>query len=474
MNRNAHITLPDRFDVLKRKADSHMSEIIDPVDHALDHLDALVVDMNASGRGAMLILRGDSGSGKSTFIHTVGLFRESVETVSIPKTEDVSAALERLTKTSAPLRVVVLEGREALTDVSLEMLEKAVHAINSFVRTEAGENTLVAWTVNTDDLANRLAKLADAIGAEALTGLMGPIYRFSGPGKARFLSITNNTLARLNQGQSIHDLGISDDRANDLLQKSSTIGGFLASVRQDLTANEGKIRALVKKERCRVWCVVIAGNDPDNDVDAVTRGTMYSADIDRLLSVTNANIVADLKKQPERLGLLGTFFDARVLHLPVHTALAATRSFADEALKKQMTAAGMSTVADLDVVERFSETNLARSFSETPIRARRVGGKIGSNTVASFEKLSAIAATNDSLLNKAVAECLKTAGLCTTYKLEQTFGEGMTRRTDILAETSAGPIRLEMMWRRKTGRAEIANYVLTKLYNYGRAIKYLD
>lgn len=474
MNSTAPITLPDRFDVLKRKADNQMAEIIDPVDDGLAHIDSIVVDMEASGRGSMIILRGDSGTGKSTFIHTVGLFRDSVETVSIPKMDDVSVALEKLPPTTARLRIVVLEGREALTDVSLELLEKAIHAINSFVRTDAGEATLVAWTVNTDDLASRLADLARAIGAEALTGLEGPIYKFSGPDKKRFLAITNNTLARLNQGQNIHDLGVSDDRANALLASSSTIGSFLANIRKDLTTNEGRIKTLVKKERCRVWCVVIAGNDPDNDVDAITRGTMYSADIDRLLSVTNANIVADLKKQPERLGLLGTFFDARILHLPALAALSAARSYADEALKKQMAAAGMSTVPDSDVVDRFSQTNLAGSFTDKPIRARKTGGKIGSNTVASFEKLSAIAATNDSLLNKAVAECLKATGVCVSYKLEQNFGEGMTRRTDILAETSSGPIRLEMMWRKKTGRAEIANYVLGKLYNYGRAIGYLD
>jgi hypothetical protein len=31
-----------------------------------------------------------------------------------------------------------------------------------------------------------------------------------------------------------------------------------------------------------------------------------------------------------------------------------------------------------------------------------------------------------------------------------------------------------VMWRKSTGRAEIANYVLTKLYNYGRAIGLLS
>jgi DNA (cytosine-5)-methyltransferase 1 len=33
-----------------------------------------------------------------------------------------------------------------------------------------------------------------------------------------------------------------------------------------------------------------------------------------------------------------------------------------------------------------------------------------------------------------------------------------------------GPIRIEIMWRSTTSRADIANYVLSKLGNYGKAI----
>jgi hypothetical protein len=46
--------------------------------------------------------------------------------------------------------------------------------------------------------------------------------------------------------------------------------------------------------------------------------------------------------------------------------------------------------------------------------------------------------------------------------------------TDIICHDSKDIVRLELMWRSKTGRAEIANYTLTKLYNYGRAIDFLS
>jgi lipid A disaccharide synthetase len=46
----------------------------------------------------------------------------------------------------------------------------------------------------------------------------------------------------------------------------------------------------------------------------------------------------------------------------------------------------------------------------------------------------------------------------------------MTRYTDILADSPIGTIRIEVMWRKRTSRAEIANYVLTKVWQYGQSL----
>lgn len=468
------ISLPDRYDMLARKAVGQLSQIISPVDAALEHIDVLHADMRASSRGIFLIIRGDSGTGKSTFIHTIGLFRNDVETVSFPKERDIAEVLQSLGPTKHQLRIVVFEGREALTDVSRELLEKSIHAINSFVRTSDGERTIVAWPANRDDLATTLASLAAEIGAEALTGLDDPIFRFQGPTKAEFVPIVNKTLALLNEGETLHDLGISDERSIQLVDESPTIGVFLAKVRRDLLSNQRQLTTLVKKEMCRVWVVVLAGNEPEGDIDALTRGTMYSADIDRMLSVTNANIVRELKEFPEKLGMLGTYLDARVLHVPVLAALAAVRTYANDNLRNMMKGAGMLAAPEKDAKERLADTNLVASFRNTPIGARKVGGKVGSNSIAAFEKLTSIASTNDVELNKAIAACLVDLGVVSACSYEQDFGTGMTRRTDIVAASDSGTIRLEMMWRKRTGRAEIANYVLTKLFNYGKAIGYLS
>jgi DNA (cytosine-5)-methyltransferase 1 len=120
------------------------------------------------------------------------------------------------------------------------------------------------------------------------------------------------------------------------------------------------------------------------------------------------------------------------------------------------------------------KSDLAKAFTNEKIGMGTKGAPTGSNSINAFEKLSSIAASNDILLNKAIARALKKAGYILDYKLENDFGYGLTRRTDIFCITKDVPIRLELMWRKKTSQAEIANYVLTKLYNYGKAIGLLN
>ena len=102
------------------------------------------------------------------------------------------------------------------------------------------------------------------------------------------------------------------------------------------------------------------------------------------------------------------------------------------------------------------------------------GGKAGSNTEEAFKKLASVAQSGDVALNKAVSAAFKDAGYINRFETEKDLGVGLTRRTDVYCQSNQGAIRMEMMWRARTSRAEIANYVLTKIFNYGRAIGFLS
>ena len=114
MSQQLELFVPDRFDMLQRKAPSQLDSIVVPVEDGLTRVKALHRDMIAASRGGFLLMRGDSGCGKSTFLNTLSLFLGSVDVQSIPRERSIEEALRRVGAPSADLRVVVIEGRDAL------------------------------------------------------------------------------------------------------------------------------------------------------------------------------------------------------------------------------------------------------------------------------------------------------------------------------------------------------------------------
>ncbi len=207
----------------------------------------------------------------------------------------------------------------------------------------------------------------------------------------------------------------------------------------------------------------------------MTRGSFGSCDIQRLCNGTRANIVKEIKGYPDKLGLLAGFFDARITYIPVVTLLSISRSFCDAELQEKLKEANIRTdIADKeDAKKRLLESQFAQILANEQIGLLKSRSTIGTDTRKSFTNLASIASRNDRKLNKALAEALREVGLISGYESEVDFGDGLTRRTDLVIECDLGKIRLEVMWRNKTSKAGIANYTLTKLHNYGKALGFL-
>jgi DNA (cytosine-5)-methyltransferase 1 len=470
--------VPDRFDVLERRAkhQHELKNIIVAVDDALASLDDTYSDIVAAGRGSFWVFRGSSGSGKSTFLHTVNLFRPEVETLSIQSDEPVPQTLTDLRKAEPvlkKLRIIVIEGREALTDFSVDQLEKDLHSINSFIRSKSGERTLVVWPCNADDLEERLIKLAERIGADSLLGVGDPVYRFQGPPQDQYIEIATRTIETLNEGASLVDLGVLEYRAKQLIQQAETIGKYLNLLRQELRKNEKNVEKLFAQEKCRMWIVVIAGNNPEQEVAALTRGGYSKADIPCLMNSTQANVVEYLKRYSDKIGILGTVLEAKVIYLPIATARSIVIKYANDELREKMIQAKMPLRKEAKADDRLMKSELAQAFQASPKGLSRTNSPSRSSREP-FEKLTIIAQKNDELLNLAIGKGLKACGLVSDCKTEAELRGRIKLRSDLLCTTDSGLVRVELMWTKWANRADIANYVLKKLQSYGQAIGLLE
>jgi len=467
--------VPFRFESVEKMAfrgGEDLKSLIVPVPAGLRKIDELHSDMLSSLMGGFLILQGPTGSGKTTLLETAGLFRDGVATVVIRRDESVRESLKELPKFAGSLRIIVVADRESLSDTSEVELEAAILATNAFLRTEAGERSLVVWPCNSDPIAARLVEIARMIGGSALLGVDEPTFTYSGPPRSEYLRIARNTIATFNHGASLANLGISDERANALADAAETIGTFLKLLQIEERKNrEVLTNKLIAREQCRMWVVVIAKNDPD--VDGLTRGSYSTADIDRLVSVTDANIVKELKKSPERLGLLGAAFDAKILRLPALTAIEMIQEFADPTLRQRLAENQFAVKGPTDARGRLINSPLVSALQNEPIGPSGQGRKVGPDRLAPFDALVAIARTNDIALNRTLGLALQACELIEQFQTEVDLGEGLKRKSDLVCNPHLDPVRLEIMWRKNTNRAEIANYTLSKLARYGEAIGFL-
>ena len=473
---SARIQIPNRFESLQNFAqDAELSTIVKPVKSGLSKIDGIYDDMLGAGQGAFLVLHGQPGSGKSTFLHTLKLFREGVRTITVNNEQPIDEALWEMPEGPERLRVVVLTGREAVAGISEQDLDRALHAINEFIRSREGLRTLVVWPCTSEAAVRRILAKAGLIGGDALLGVTPSGYPFEGLPKAEYVDVARGTIQALNGGATLIALGVTDDRAAELAGKAPTLGAFLASLRAEELKNRTLLfNHLPERDRYNLWVVVVAGNDPETDVGTLTSGAHFSADIERLLASTDANVVQDLKRYPAKLGLLGRTFDARILHLPIMTAMAVVRDHAGDDLRQRLAAAGFPAKPAGDGLDRLQKSLLARALRGEQVVPRAQGRRPEKAREEEFKRLSQFAKADDGALNRTIAEALKAATLIEGYELEHPIGDAQRRNADVLCDVRGSFVRLEFMWRAASNTGEIARYVLEKLYNYGKAIGFLN
>ncbi|HJZ37134.1 MAG TPA: hypothetical protein VJ204_12770, partial [Solirubrobacterales bacterium] len=129
---------------------------------------------------------------------------------------------------------------------------------------------------------------------------------------------------------------------------------------------------------------------------------------------------------------------------------------------------------DEDAVARLRASELGVLLAADALGLRRRGPRPGGSTKKAFESLARIASRDDGAINRAIGVALAEGGLISEFAPEVDLGTELVFESDLRVVRSEEPIRVEVMWRKSTSRAAIANYVLGKLQNYGRAVGYLD
>ena len=136
-----------------------------------------------------------------------------------------------------------------------------------------------------------------------------------------------------------------------------------------------------------MWVVVAAGNDPDNDVAALTRGNLHTCDVGQDDVGYEGECRGGAQGPPREDRHSRAVLDAKIVHLPITAALALARRFADDALSSEMKQANLSLHVQMGDKDRLKNTDIQRAFLNERGGPRTRGRKPGTNTVDAFESL---------------------------------------------------------------------------------------
>lgn len=484
------LVLPKRYEVLARESDRHninLSSIVERVDEAAERLDRIIGHVNSSGIGRLEFFLGLSGSGKTTFFHTLSNFFDvSGEPLSSRvKLKNIAKEISRSYFRDKRPRIFFLSDRDNPVE-SKEVAAQFFEDLRRLFREEQGK-VVIGWPITDKRKAREFAQVAWDIGRDSIvdTETKG-IFHFKGLPKSKFYETADNTCRSLS-GDGLDSFGIDRDDAKPLIRKADTIGFFYELLeKRSSDINKETFSVLKKRVMPRIW-ILLPGDDPrelDRTVRTLTQGTRNRVDVDRLCEFLDDpdNDAVYLKEWRDRRGKAGyllRMLDVRLFEVPPNVALGVVRAFGDESLKETLKqrSYGKENAIKTLFKTRFFQCLLGEEAA-TGGSARR----ISQETAAEYLRIQATAKSNDKPLNKALAAvvdaALKSEGVTATVTSEKKKLPGSTLQPDIQIEMEDDIYCLEPTWRRSPGTVNggksqntltpghIQLYILNKVIQY--------
>lgn len=463
--------LPDRFEAIKDKTKEIPCFILG-VNKSIGKINELIDIINTSGRGTFLLVRGKSGSGKTTFLNTINQFsNEKFEILSVGEDVKIQDNLKTL-KSTNHFRIVIIEDRENIEDLSSIDVVSKLQSINKFIRSKKGLNTIVVWPFNEYGNLDDFIYTAQSIGGTSLIDEYENYHEFDGPSKKDYYEILINTFEYYNPKKTLEDFGITETVALKLIKESYSIGDLITNVNTTIRRNKKELKNYFSRiDKFSMWIIVIAKNDPYKDIGVITKGKHGKVDINRIFENTDSNISKKFSNNP-KFQLFANAIDCRILYLSSKSALEFICCNDDGKLAVEKNKAEVNyTSFKVDALDRIKKETLYKYFHREKT-SRTNYKKMSDKNKAEFSKLLKIAESNDEVLNKQIASLLSEALNFPNYDTEVCFNDITNRRADVVFFEYDYSYRLEFMWRSYAGIAEISKYTLEKIYNYGEMVGY--
>lgn len=225
------LIFPHRYESLEaiaKETGIQLRPIIRPVLEALEIIKQEMDFVSQTARGRLFVISGVTGSGKTTFLHSLHLFSDEnfkiydLKNIDLSSRQDIEAGLKSLNRDKQLISVVFLEGYEISGALNETQIDTLLTTLNTDFRSDTGRKTLFVIPTTSAVLAQNIGKKAMETGG--MTSRDRQFYIFDGPPKNKYVEITSETIRTFNDNKTLLDYGVDDDLARDIAETSDSIG----------------------------------------------------------------------------------------------------------------------------------------------------------------------------------------------------------------------------------------------------------
>ncbi|KIP15385.1 MULTISPECIES: hypothetical protein [Burkholderia] len=460
--------LPTRYEPLTSTFGDRAKMTFVAAPHDLDIAKRLLAAAESARQGKLLFVSAESGSGKSTFVHSLEIFlSDKIQTViRLPaphelEVSEIPAFLAKLPQ-KPKFTVVNFDGREAPYFNEPEY-QTFLGALNGVLRSRS--DLAILWPVTDEDFANKLITLLKKVGGSSAFGLT-PIFKLSGPTKDQFPLVLEKILQIANW--TLDDAAISSTEVDALIHDSHSIGAFLDSL-QHLIAQRFDIGGLGVS--FPTLAIAISSGDAKirETCRSLRRADSYYIEASRLLMYTKKSNVAEWWQNrstnlKSALPHVIALFNAQLASMSASSVVHAILQHGNFGLQ----AAASSIRSDKGNAKRvMTSSELFKFIQGEAVDNREYGSSVGTETYEAFARIQGLSETDHRSINEAILQLAQDTGASLSdLKFEHSLISGL--QSDATFESPTGTIAVEFHHKSETESThnKIAIYILEKLKEY--------
>ena len=472
------LRVPSRFEAVREAVgSSRISQVLIETPDDLIIIKQAIAEVESSGQGKLLFLRGASGVGKTSLAESAPVFLASAVGGIVTPPPDYEVPLQELpswlsqklpeamSRSNGKILIINLDGREIPT-LNEAATNAAMVNLNALLRRNS--KLLLLWPVIDKQFANEAITRLRTVGAQSAL-VSSPIHEVRGLSRERYFDVLSLLLRATSL--KLEDAAVSENEARELVNESENLGNYLSKV-QSLVVSRYDIGDLGTQLPI-VYVVFSSADDSTPSCRLLRRGNRFLVDPDRLLQLSRANVADDWRERGKRnprngLPFIVSLFEVRVLNIS-SSAVVNACAFSDDAELQQIVRQHYPSPVKSNAGNSLKNSSLVRALQEI----EDVGITTSNPTPAIQKAYSAI----QSLTNKKHKQINESIIKVITQQLNINLGPvemeyqpltGCGLTADVWFQRSNRPESIEFTHQGKASEAVISTYLLNKIQDYAR------